>query len=105
VAGTRSGSITHTRGRAVAEAIGRWFPTVAALGSNPGLVMWICGGQSGAGTGFLRVLRFLLSIFIRRISPQSSSPIIRGWYNRPVVAAVPKSPTAQIKKKKDEFSP
>jgi hypothetical protein len=31
----------------------------------------ICGGQSGTGAGFLRVL------------PHSSSSIIRGWYNRP----------------------
>jgi hypothetical protein len=40
-----------------------------------------------------------MPIFIPLISPQSPSPIIRGWYNRPVVAAVPKSPTAQILKK------
>jgi hypothetical protein len=44
------------------------------------------------GEGFLRVLGFLLPIFIPPISPQSPSPIIRGWYNRPVVAAVPKVP-------------
>jgi hypothetical protein len=31
-----------------------------------------------------------LPIFIPPISPQSPSPIIRGWYNRPVVAAVPR---------------
>jgi hypothetical protein len=37
---------------------------------------------------FLQVLRFPLPIFIPPITPQSSS-IIRGWYNRPVVAAVP----------------
>jgi hypothetical protein len=49
----------------------------------------ICGGQSGAGAGFLRVLRFPLPIFIPPIAPQSPSSIIRGWYNRPVVAAVP----------------
>jgi hypothetical protein len=30
----------------------------------------ICGGQSGAGAGFLRVLRFPLPIFIPPISPQ-----------------------------------
>jgi hypothetical protein len=29
-----------------------------------------CGGQSGAGAGFLRVLRFLLSIFIPPIVPK-----------------------------------
>jgi hypothetical protein len=28
--------------------------------------------------------------FIPPISPQSPSPIIWGWYNRPVVAAVPR---------------
>jgi hypothetical protein len=32
---------------------------------------------------------FPLPIFIPPISPQSPSSIIRGWYNRPVVAAVP----------------
>jgi hypothetical protein len=30
-----------------------------------------------------------LPIFIPPISPQSPSPIVWGWYNRPVVAAVP----------------
>jgi hypothetical protein len=48
----------------------------------------ICGGQSGAGAGFLRVLRFPLPIFIPPSAPQSPSPIIWGWYNRPEVAAV-----------------
>jgi hypothetical protein len=58
-------------------------PTAAAR------VQRICGGQSGAGAGFLRVLRFPLPIFIPPISPQSPSPVTRGWYNRPVVAAIP----------------
>jgi hypothetical protein len=41
-----------------------------------------CGGQSGAGAGFLRVLRFPLPIFIPPIAPKI---IIyhRGLYNRP----------------------
>jgi hypothetical protein len=47
----------------------------------------------GAGAGFLRVLRFPLPIFIPLISPQSPSPIIRGWYNRPVLATVLKVAT------------
>jgi hypothetical protein len=59
----------------------------------------ICGGQSGAGAGFLRVLRLPLPIFILPISPQSPSPIIWGWYNRPVVAAVPKVSQRKLKKK------
>jgi hypothetical protein len=50
----------------------------------------ICGGQSGAGAGFLRVLRFPLPIFIPPIAPQSSSSIIWGLYNRAEVAAVPR---------------
>jgi hypothetical protein len=63
--------------------------------------MWscgICGGQSDAGAGFLRVLRFPLPIFIPPIAPQSPSSIIWGLYNRPEVAAVPSglSPTPLI---------
>jgi hypothetical protein len=38
-----------------------------------------------------QVLRFLLPIFIPPTAPYSSS-IIWGWYNRPVVAAVPSGP-------------
>jgi hypothetical protein len=37
--------------------------------------------DSGAGAGFLRVLRFPLPILIPPTAPHSS--IIRGWYNRP----------------------
>jgi hypothetical protein len=48
----------------------------------------ICDGQSGTAAGFLRVLRFPLTIRIPPIAPQSSSSssftsIIWGWYNRP----------------------
>jgi hypothetical protein len=58
----------------------------------------ICGGQSGAVAGFLRVLRFPLPFFIPPIAPQSSSSIIWGLHNRPEVAAVPSglSPTPLI---------
>jgi hypothetical protein len=49
----------------------------------------ICGGQSGAEAGFLRVLQFPLPIFIPPVAPQSLSSIIWRWYNRPVVTAVP----------------
>jgi hypothetical protein len=55
--------------------------------------------KSGAGAGFLRKLRFPLPIYIPPISPQSPSPIIRVWYNSPVVAAVPKVPPNKLKKK------
>jgi hypothetical protein len=43
-------------------------------GSNPGLVMWdFVMDKSGAGTGFLRELRFALSVYITSASPRSSS--------------------------------
>jgi hypothetical protein len=41
-----------------------------------------------------------VSISIPQISPQSLSPIIRGWYDRPVAAVVPKVPPHKLKKKK-----
>jgi hypothetical protein len=37
--------------------------------SRPGRACGICGGQSGIGAGFLRVLRFPLPTIIPRISP------------------------------------
>jgi hypothetical protein len=53
------------------------------------------------GRVFSQVLRFPLPVFIPPISPQSPSPIIRGWYNRPVVAAVAKVPLHRLKKKSE----
>jgi hypothetical protein len=76
-------------GRAIAQAVSRWLPTAAARVRAQVWLCGICGGQSGSGAGFLRVLRFALPIFIPPISPQPPSSIIWGWYNRPVVAAVP----------------
>jgi hypothetical protein len=66
-----------------------WLPTAAARGRARVGSCGIWGGPSGAGAGLLRVFRFPLPIFIPPISPQSPSSIIWGWYNRPVVAAVP----------------
>jgi hypothetical protein len=80
------------------QAVSRWLPTAAARVWSCG----VCGGQSGAGAGFLRVLRFPLPIFIPPIAPQSPSSIIWGLYKRPEVAAVPSglSLTPLRKKKK-----
>jgi hypothetical protein len=82
-------------GGAIAQAVSRWLPTAAARVRARVWSCGICGGQSGAGAGFLQVVRFPLSIFIPPIAPQSPSSIIWGLYNRPEVAAVPSglSPT------------
>jgi hypothetical protein len=87
-------------GRAIAQAVSHWLPTVAARVHARVWSCRICGGQSGAGAGFLQVLRFPLPIFIPPIAPQSPSSIIWGLYDRPEVAAVPSglSPTQLIKK-------
>jgi hypothetical protein len=49
------------------------------------------------GQVFSEYFGFPLPIFIPPISPQSPSPIIWGWYSRPVVAAVPKVPPHEEK--------
>jgi hypothetical protein len=73
----------HTlHGRATAQAVSRRLPTTAARVPAQVKSCGICGGHSGTGAGFLRVLRFPLTILLPLIAPHSSS-IIRGWYNRP----------------------
>jgi hypothetical protein len=42
-------------GRAIAQAVSRWLPTAAARVRARVWSSAICGGQSGAGAGFLRV--------------------------------------------------
>jgi hypothetical protein len=61
-------------GRAIAQAVSRFVSHRGGPGSSPGLASRICGGQNGAGAGFLRVLRFPLPIFIPPNSPPSQSP-------------------------------
>jgi hypothetical protein len=56
-------------GRAVAQAVSRWLPTAAAR-VRVRAACAVCGGQSGTGAGFLRVIRFPLPI-IPPISPLS----------------------------------
>jgi hypothetical protein len=60
---------TATNGRAVAQAVSRWLP-IAAAQVCIRAACGVCGGQSGIGAGFLRVLRFPLPI-IPPISPSS----------------------------------
>jgi hypothetical protein len=73
----------------VAQAVSRWLPIAAARVRARVWSCGICGGQSGAVEGFLRVLRFPLANFILSTCPQSPSSIIWGWYSKPVMAAVP----------------
>jgi hypothetical protein len=58
-----------TLGRAVAQAVSRWLPTAEAQ-VRVRVACGVCGGQSGIGADFLRVLRFPLPI-IPPISPSS----------------------------------
>jgi hypothetical protein len=64
-------SATVTDGRAIAQSVSRWLPTAAARVQTRVWSSGICGGQSGAGAGFLRVLRFPLPIFIPPNTPSS----------------------------------
>jgi hypothetical protein len=76
------GRLRTRRGRVVAQAVIRQLPTAAARVTAQVRSCRICGRQSGTGAGFLRVLRFPLSI-IPPTAPRWSSSIIRGWYNMP----------------------
>jgi hypothetical protein len=51
------------------------------------------------GPGFSEYFGFPLPFFIPPISPQSPSPIVCGWYSRPVVATVPSLTPLRIIKK------
>jgi hypothetical protein len=62
----------------VARAVSRWLPTAAVRVRARVWSSWICGGQCGAGAGFLLVIRFPLPIFIPPNSPSSQSPGARS---------------------------
>jgi ribosomal protein S14 len=51
----------YTLGRAVAQAVSRWLPTAAAR-VRVRAACGVCGGKRGIGAGFLRVLRFPLTL-------------------------------------------
>jgi hypothetical protein len=66
------------------HTVSRRLPTAAVRVPAQVKSCGICGGQSGTGVGFLRVLQFPLPILISSTAPHSSSSssIIRGWYNK-----------------------
>jgi hypothetical protein len=104
-AASRFEPVSAQVGRAVAQAGSRWLHTAAARVRARIWASGICGGQSGAGAGFLRVLRFSLPIFIPPNSPASQSPGART--RGELVADVPSGPIwtllpiMRIKKKRD----
>jgi hypothetical protein len=63
-------SVGNDWGRAIAQAVVAGF-SPRRPGFDPESGQVGCGGQSGAGAGFLRVLRFPLPIFILPNSPSS----------------------------------
>jgi hypothetical protein len=65
--------VTPLVGHAIAQVLSRWFPTAAARVQSRVWSSGICGGQGGAGAGFLRVLWFPLP-FVPPNSPSSQSP-------------------------------
>jgi hypothetical protein len=80
-------TISEMIGRDVAQAVSRRLPISTAQVPARLRSCGIFGGHSRTGAGFLRILHFPLPM-IPPITQHSSSLIIRGWYNRPAVAAV-----------------
>jgi hypothetical protein len=70
-------------GRAVAQVVSRRFATEAVRVRSQVKLCWICGGYSGTGGGFLRVLLIPLPLIH---SNNYSTIIIIIWscYNRPI---------------------
>jgi hypothetical protein len=68
-----TGDYSPELGRVIAEAVSRWLPTAASRVQSRVWLSGICGGQSGVGVGFLRVLRSSLP-FIPPNSPSSQTP-------------------------------
>jgi hypothetical protein len=81
-------NVTLHQGHAIAQAVSCQFPTAAARVRAQARSCRICGGQSGTGVGFLRVLRSALPILIPSTAPHSS-PIIGAGTRSQRVADVP----------------
>jgi hypothetical protein len=73
----------------IAQAVSRRFPIAADRVQSQVRSSRICGGQSGTGAGFLRVLRFRLPNLIPPTAPHSSSSVIGAGTIGQLVADVP----------------
>jgi hypothetical protein len=71
-----------TIGHGIAQVVRHCLPTAEAWFQAWVRSCGICGGRSGTGVGFHRILWFLLPLIAPTV-PHSSSSIIWGWYNRP----------------------
>jgi hypothetical protein len=95
-------TLLPSKGSVIAQAVSRWLPTAAARAHVRVWSSGICGGQSGAGAGFLRILWFPLPILILQNSPLSQSPragtICQEWPSCQVDPVWTLSPTKRIKK-------
>jgi hypothetical protein len=95
--------INPQAGRAIPQAISSWLPTAEARVRARVWSSGICGGQSGAGAGFLRALQFPLPIFTPPNSLSSQSPrtgtIAQKWPACRVDPVRTPPPTMKIKKK------
>jgi hypothetical protein len=91
--------LDNKEGRSIAQAVSRWLPIATSRVRIQVRLCGICGGQSGTGAGFLRVLRFPLPILIPSIAPHSSS-IVLDWYNRPISGQRPKWTLVPLHSKK-----
>jgi hypothetical protein len=93
-------SLVDIKDRAIAHSVSRWLPTAAAWVRARVRLNGICGGQSGAGSGFLRVLRFpLANLYSTKFSILTAT---RGRYNRPDLVWIP-HPAMRIKKKVGKY--
>jgi hypothetical protein len=99
---TRCNLYGFTKGRAIAQAVSRWLPTVATRVRARVWSSGICGGQICAGASFLLVLRFPLPILIPLNSPSSQSlgagTISQKWPKCRVDPVWTPPPTMRIKK-------
>jgi hypothetical protein len=67
-------SLGYSVGRSTAKEFSRRLPTTEARLRSQVKSCGICGGQSGTGVRFFRVLRFPLPFLIAHTAPYSHNP-------------------------------